>query len=72
MINCEAKQYLLDLYREHNIMLEGNILKIITIDEDEDIEFKKYIEKCISTDKDKRKMRLEITKKVQQQSQRRN
>jgi Fe2+ transport system protein B len=68
MINCEAKQYLLDLYREHNIMLEGNILKIITIDEDEDIEFKEYIEKCISTDKDKRKMRLEITKKVQQQN----
>ena len=68
MVNCEAKQYLLDLYREHNIMLEGNILKIISIDEDEDIEFKEYIEKCISTDKDKRKMRLEITKEVQKQN----
>ncbi len=44
MINCEAKQYLLDLYREHNIMLEGNILKIITIDENEDIEFKEPTE----------------------------
>lgn len=72
MINQETKDYLIELYNTHNIMLEGNILKIIKkkIDEedDDDLTFKKYIEDCIATDVDKRKMRLAINKDVQKQN----
>jgi len=72
MINSYTKEYLLELYNTQNIMLEGNILKIIKkkIKEegDNDLEFNQYIEDCINTDRDKRKMRLEITKEVQKQN----
>jgi uncharacterized membrane protein YcjF (UPF0283 family) len=72
MINSYTKEYLLELYNTQNIMLEGNILKIIKkkIEEegDNDLVFKEYIEDCINTDRDKRKMRLEITKEVQKQN----
>ena len=72
MINSYTKEYLLELYNTQNIMLEGNILKIIKkkIKEegDDDLVFKEYIEDCINTDRDKRKMRLEITKEVQKQN----
>lgn len=67
MINNETKKYLIELYNTHNIMLEGNILKVIKT-EDEDSEFKEYIEACIDSDKEKRKMRLEINKDVQKQN----
>ena len=72
MINSYTKEYLLELYNTQNIMLEGNILKIIKkkIKEegDNDLVFNQYIEDCINTDRDKRKMRLEITKEVQKQN----
>jgi uncharacterized membrane protein YcjF (UPF0283 family) len=72
MINSYTKEYLLELYNTQNIMLEGNILKIIKKkieeDGDNDLVFKEYIEDCINTDRDKRKMRLEITKEVQKQN----
>jgi hypothetical protein len=66
------RKYLIDLYKEHNILLEGNIVKIIKkkLEEknDDDLEFKKYIDDCISSDKEKRLKRLEITKQVQKQN----
>ena len=66
------RKYLIDLYKEHNILLEGNIVKIIKkkLEEknDDDLEFKKYIDNCINSDKEKRLKRLEITKQVQKQN----
>lgn len=66
------RKYLIELYKEHNILLEGNILKIIKkkLEEksDDDLEFKEYIDNCIISDKEKRIKRLEITKQVQKQN----
>lgn len=66
------RKYLIKLYKEHNILLEGNILKIIKkkLEEknDDDLEFAQYIDKCIDIDKEKRLKRLEITKQVQKQN----
>jgi hypothetical protein len=67
MVSENTKKYLIKLYDEHNILLEGNILKVI-IKEEEDLDFKKYIETCIKVDKEKRVKRLEITKQVQKQN----
>jgi hypothetical protein len=68
MISNDTKKILLDIYKEHNIKLEGNILKLIPLDEEEDDDFKQYITDCISSDKGKRLKRLEITKKIQKQN----
>lgn len=68
MISNDTKKKLLELYELHNLRLEGNILKVIELTDDEDEEFKKYIKDCISHDKDKRLKRLEITKKIQKQN----
>jgi len=65
MISFEkkTKDELIELFRTKNIGLEGNILKLLNDDEDEN--FKKYIETCIEKDKENRRKRLEITKQVQ-------
>jgi hypothetical protein len=60
-----TKNQLIELYKERNIGLEGNILKVISGDDDE---FKKYLELCIEHDISCRKKRLEITKKIQEQN----
>lgn len=62
----KIKAKLLELYKTKNITLEGNILKIIESSDDE--EFNEYIKTCIVKDKDTRKKRLEVTKKVQVQN----
>jgi hypothetical protein len=62
----KIKAKLLELYKTKNITLEGNILKIIESSDDE--EFNEYIKACIVKDKDTRKKRLEVTKKVQVQN----
>jgi len=46
--------------------LEGNILRLFDIGGDE--EFEKYINKCIESDKDTRRVRLSITKRIQSQN----
>jgi hypothetical protein len=61
-----TKQSLIDLYTTRGICLEGNILKIIDVEDDEN--FKEYINKCIDIDKDVRRKRLEITRQVQDQN----
>jgi len=56
---------LIKLFESKNIGLEGNIIKLI---EPSNNDFKTYLTKCADKDKDSRRKRLEITKKVQIQN----
>lgn len=69
IINVEkdTREKLLNLYKSRGIYLEGNILKLISY-ETEDEEFNKYILESIKRDKDNRKKRLTFTKQVQYQN----
>lgn len=62
-IDKSTKKELLNLYRSKKISLEGNILKLIDTDGDE--EFESYIKDSIERDKESRRKRLEITKQIQ-------
>ena len=64
--NKETRQQLLDLYKTKRVSLEGNILKVMDSDGDED--FSKYIQDSIEKDKESRRKRLEITRQVQTQN----
>ena len=65
-IDSNTKKILMDLYLKKGIGLEGNITKLIDGEDDED--FKKYLKDCETKDSDKRKKRLEMTKKIQKQN----
>ena len=62
-IDKATKQALLDLYKSKKIALEGNILKVIDSDGDE--EFDTYVKDSIEKDKENRRKRLDITKQIQ-------
>jgi hypothetical protein len=62
----DTRKALIKLAEEKNIYLEGNILKVISTEGDE--EFAKYITDASSRDKEIRRKRLEITKQVQTQN----
>lgn len=62
----EDVKKLLDLFKEKNIRLEGNILKIL--EDGGDDEFSQYIKAAIDNDNTNRKKRLDITKKIQAQN----
>lgn len=66
-ITQQVRDALLELAKKKRVYLEGNILKIIK-PEDSDVEFKEYLETCKKRDKDARKKRLEVTKRVQSQN----
>jgi hypothetical protein len=66
ILDKQTKDQLIELYYTKNIILEGNILKLIDSSDDE--EFNTYLKNCILKDKDTRKKRLEVTKKVQVQN----
>ena len=66
-IDKNTKKTLLELYKNKGIGLEGNITKLIDGEDDED--FKKYLKECETKDSDKRKKRLEMTKKIQKQNE---
>ncbi len=66
-INDSTKKVLLEIFNEKNICLEGNILKIINV-ENENKEFSDYIQTCIGRDKESRQKRLTVTKQVQKQN----
>jgi len=61
-----TKEQLLNLYKTKNICLEGNILKLI--DPEDDVEFTEYLKVCADRDKENRRKRLEITKRIQTQN----
>ena len=65
-VNADTKAALIKIAEEKNVYIEGNILKII--DDDNDIEFRKYLDSAIERDKEARTKRLEITKQIQQQN----
>lgn len=66
-IDSNTKKTLMDLYAKKGIGLEGNITKLIDGEDDE--EFKKYLKECETKDGDKRRKRLEMTKKIQKQNE---
>jgi Fe2+ transport system protein B len=61
-----TKEELLNVYKTKNICLEGNILKLI--DPEDDIGFAEYLKICSDRDKENRRKRLEITKRIQTQN----
>ena len=66
-IDVNTKKQLIELYQKKSIGLEGNITKLIEREDDED--FKEYLKECESKDAEKRKKRLEMTKKIQKQNE---
>lgn len=61
-----TRKKLLELHRDRGIMLEGNVLKLMDAGDDED--FQQYLVDAIKKDKDTRRKRLDITKKIQSQN----
>ena len=60
-----TRDLLLEIAQTKKVYLEGNILKLITSDDDE---FNQYIETCVEKDKESRRKRLAITKDVQKKN----
>ncbi len=65
ILDQDTKDKLLKLY-DRNIILEGNIVKVI--DADGDTAFAEYLSACLMRDKDVRRKRLDVTKQVQTQN----
>lgn len=65
-IDKHTKSQLLELHKSKKISLEGNILKVI--DSENDSEFEKYIQEATEKDKEIRRKRLEVTRRVQSQN----
>lgn len=65
-IDKNTKKSLIDLFKTKNIGLEGNIIKLINPDGDE--EFAAYLKQCSDKDVASRRKRLEMTKQVQTQN----
>jgi hypothetical protein len=65
-LDKKTKDQLIDLYKTKKIALEGNILKLIDPDGDADLEV--YLKEITEKDKDTRRKRLEVTRKVQSQN----
>jgi hypothetical protein len=65
-LDKNTRNQLIELYKTKKIGLEGNILKLIDPDGDE--EFASYVKDSIEKDKDSRRKRLDITKQVQSQN----
>lgn len=62
----ETKKGLIDIQKQKDVCLEGNILKMFSAGNDK--EFETYLNFCKEKDRDARKKRLDITKKVQEQN----
>jgi hypothetical protein len=66
-VDKKIRDWLLDLQIKNKIFLEGNLLKVIESDP-EDNDFTKYIEDASAKDKEARKRRLDVTKQIQDQN----
>jgi hypothetical protein len=64
-LDTNSENNLIKLFESKNVGLEGNVIKLIESDNDL---FKDYLKKCTDKDKDSRRKRLEITKKIQIQN----
>jgi predicted RNase H-like nuclease (RuvC/YqgF family) len=66
VLDKNTKKQLMNLLQSKNIGLEGNIVKLIDSDGDE--EFAAYLKQCSEKDITTRRKRLEMTKQVQTQN----
>ena len=66
VLDKNTKKQLMDIFQSKNIGLEGNIVKLIDSDGDE--EFAAYLKQCSEKDTATRRKRLEMTKQVQTQN----
>jgi len=66
-ISQQTRDLLLKLSKEKKVYLEGNLLKVLKAKR-EDTEFAEYLNFCKERDKEARKKRLEVTKRVQSQN----
>ena len=66
ILDKNTKKQLIDLFKTKNIGLEGNVVKLIDPEGDE--EFAAYLKQCIEKDTALRRKRLEMTKQVQAQN----
>ena len=66
VLDKNTKKQLIDLFKSKNIGLEGNIVKVIEAEGDE--EFAAYLKQCSEKDSAVRRKRLEMTKQVQNQN----
>ncbi len=66
VLSKDTKKELIELLQSKNIGLEGNIVKLIDPEDDE--EFKTYLKQCVDKDISARRKRLEMTKQVQSQN----
>jgi len=66
VLSKDTKKELIELLQSKNIGLEGNIVKLIDPEGDED--FKTYLKQCVDKDIAARRKRLEMTKQVQTQN----
>lgn len=64
--DSKSKKQLLELYETKKVGLEGNILKLIDVEND--VEFSEYINSLSEKDKETRRKRLEMTKQIQSQN----
>ncbi len=65
-VTKEVKEVLLHFAKNKKIYLEGNILKVLKANGDD--EFQKYLDTCKEKDTTARKKRLSVTKQVQSQN----
>jgi hypothetical protein len=66
ILDKNTKKELIELFKSKSIGLEGNIVKLINSDGDE--EFAAYLKQCSEKDVALRRKRLEMTKQVQTQN----
>lgn len=67
-LNKDTKALLLGLFKQKNIALEGTILKLIDLSDEDDPEFNQYVRNAIDLDVAARTKRLKITKQIQVQN----
>lgn len=65
-IDKQTKKELINLWKTKKIGLEGNIIKVIDAEDDED--FAQYLKEVLEKDTTSRRKRLEITRQVQTQN----
>ena len=64
-VDKKIRDWLLEVQSKNNIFLEGNLLKVIESDTNDE-DFIKYLEEASAKDKDARKRRLDVTKQIQE------
>lgn len=67
IIDKNTRDCILFLQKEKRIYLEGNVLKVIQSEPD-DQEFAEYLRAATEKDKESRRRRLEVTKQIQNQN----